>query len=235
MLYYNKWELEQYLSIPCLFPRNHSTNYLRSLWPADEIWLPFACPTTTFLFCNGRLQSFQPPHSQILYLQSSSRVRLCDNLPLSETSIHDHTGRRGNTLSFSYCPYHKHTHSHTRTYNAVKYFSFIMTNRQLFLAKHLDSVFCVFRVTSTVVSISAALYPCIDACLPLIHALICHAIHYPSVCFSWLLNDQSDWAIKVSAGEVQRLVIQPYTDRGMVDSAWIKWLRKEWIEMDIST
>lgn len=114
---------------------------------------------------------------------------------LNETSIHDHTGRQGNTLSFSYGPYHKHTHSHTRTYtqyNAVKYSYFTMTNTQLFLAKHLDNVFCVFRVTPTVVSISAALYPCIDACLPLFQALICHVIHYPSVCFSWLLNDQSD-------------------------------------------
>lgn len=47
------------------------------------------------------------------------------------------------------------------------------------------------RCTLTPVSISAALYPFIDACPALIPALICHAIHYPSVCFSGLLNDSS--------------------------------------------
>lgn len=61
--------------------------------------------------------------------------------------------------------------------------------------------------TLAVVSISAALYPCIDECPPSIPAMICHAIHYPSVCFSWLLNDLSARAINGSSGEVQRLVI----------------------------
>ena len=45
---------------------------------------------------------------------------------------------------------------------------------------------------AAMVSISTALYLFIDACLPLIGALICHAIHYPSVCCSGLLNDLSD-------------------------------------------
>ena len=46
--------------------------------------------------------------------------------------------------------------------------------------------------TLTLASVSAALYPFIDACLASIPALIGQAIHYPSVCFSGLLNDLSD-------------------------------------------
>lgn len=46
--------------------------------------------------------------------------------------------------------------------------------------------------TLTLVCVSAALYPFIDACLASIPALIGRAIHYPSVCLAGLLNDLSD-------------------------------------------